>query len=87
MNFTSMFLQKQPDLNMDNPKVREEVKDIMRFWLDMGVDGDIYMNYITFISKKEGLPDGFPIPVACGIEHYNKARIAVSMSMSSEKML
>lgn len=65
------FAKKQPDLNMDNPKVREEVKDIMRFWLDMGVDG-FREDVITFISKKEGLPNGFPIPIACGIEHYNK---------------
>lgn len=34
-----LFAVKQPDLNMDNPLVREEVKKIMRFWLDMGVDG------------------------------------------------
>lgn len=65
------FAKKQPDLNMDNPKVREEVKDIMRFWLDMGVDG-FREDVITFISKREGLPNGFPIPIACGIEHYNK---------------
>lgn len=65
------FAKKQPDLNMDNPKVREEVKAIMRFWLDIGVDG-FREDVITFISKKDGLPDGFPIPIACGIEHYNK---------------
>lgn len=65
------FSKKQPDLNMDNPKVREEVKDIMRFWLDMGVDG-FREDVITFISKREGLPNGFPLPIACGIEHYNK---------------
>ncbi len=64
-----MFAKKQPDLNHDNPKVREEVKDIMRFWLDMGVDG-FREDVITFISKKEGLPNGFPIPAACGIENY-----------------
>ena len=37
--YLHVFAKKQPDLNMDNPAVREEVKDIMRFWLDMGVDG------------------------------------------------
>lgn len=67
--YLHLFAKKQPDLNMDNPKVREEVKDIMRFWLDMGVDG-FREDVITFISKAEGLPDGIPIPVACGIEHY-----------------
>ncbi|MCQ2489192.1 MAG: alpha-amylase family glycosyl hydrolase, partial [Clostridia bacterium] len=65
------FAKGQPDLNMDNPKVREEVKDIMRFWLDMGVDG-FREDVITFISKDPDFPNGFPIPIACGIEHYNK---------------
>ncbi|MCQ2462642.1 MAG: alpha-glucosidase, partial [Clostridia bacterium] len=67
--YLHVFAKEQPDLNMDNPKVREEVKDIMRFWLDMGVDG-FREDVITFISKAEGLPNGFPLPTACGIEHY-----------------
>lgn len=67
--YLHVFAKKQPDLNHDNPRVREEVKDIMRFWLDMGVDG-FREDVITFISKKEGLPNGFPIPSACGIENY-----------------
>ena len=69
--YLHVFAKKQPDLNMDNPKVREEVKSIMRFWLDMGVDG-FREDVITFISKKEGLPNGFPLPIATGVEHYNK---------------
>ncbi len=67
--YLTLFCKEQPDLNMDNPKVREEIKDIIRFWLDMGVDG-FREDVITFISKREGLPNGFPIPVACGMEHY-----------------
>ena len=67
--YLHVFAEGQPDLNMDNPKVREEVKDIMRFWLDMGVDG-FREDVITFISKAEGLPNGFPLPIATGIEHY-----------------
>lgn len=67
--YLHVFAKKQPDLNHDNPKVRQEVKDILRFWLDLGVDG-FREDVITFISKKEGLPNGFPIPTACGIEHY-----------------
>lgn len=67
--YLHVFAKKQPDLNHDNPKVRQEVKDIMRFWLDMGVDG-FREDVITFISKRKGLPNGFPIPAACGIEHY-----------------
>ena len=67
--YLHLFAKKQPDLNMDNPKVREEVKSIMRFWLDMGVDG-FREDVITFISKREGLPNALPIPQACGMEHY-----------------
>ena len=68
--YLHVFAKGQPDLNMDNPKVREEVKQIIRFWLDLGVDG-FREDVITFISKKEGLPNGFPLPTATGIEHYS----------------
>lgn len=67
--YLHVFAKGQPDLNMDNPKVREEVKSIIRFWLDMGVDG-FREDVITFISKDEGLPNGIPLPVATGVEHY-----------------
>ena len=68
--YLHIFAKKQPDLNMDNPKVREEVKDIMRFWLDMGVDG-FREDVINFISKKEGLPNGLPfLPAVNGMPHY-----------------
>ncbi len=53
------FAVKQPDLNWDNPKVRQEVYSIMRFWLDKGVDG-FRMDVITLISKQPGLPDLTP---------------------------
>lgn len=68
--YLHIFAKKQPDLNMDNPMVREEVKSIMRFWLDMGVDG-FREDVITFISKVEGLPNGLPfIPMANGMPFY-----------------
>ncbi|MDE5865335.1 MAG: alpha-glucosidase, partial [Lachnospiraceae bacterium] len=68
--YLHIFAKKQPDLNMDNPKVRKEVKDIMRFWLDMGVDG-FREDVITFISKAKNLPDGLPfIPAANGMPYY-----------------
>ena len=67
--YMHIFAEKQPDLCHDNPNVRREVKDIMRFWLDMGVDG-FREDVITFISKRKGLPNGFPLPTATGIEHY-----------------
>jgi len=66
--YLHVFAKKQPDLNMDNPAVREEVKRIMRFWLDMGVDG-FREDVITFISKREGLPDDRS-PFAKGMKYY-----------------
>ncbi len=68
--YLHLYAVEQPDLNHDNPDVREEVKNVMRFWLDMGVDG-FREDVITQISKKEGLPNGFPLPAARGMEHYN----------------
>ncbi len=68
--YLHLFAVKQPDLNMDNPKVREEVKRILRFWLDLGVDG-FREDVITYISKKEGLPDDHLFPIYKGMPQYN----------------
>ncbi len=68
--YLHLFSKKQPDLNMDDPKVREEVRSVMQFWLDRGVDG-FREDVINFISKRDGLPDGLPfVPLANGIMHY-----------------
>ena len=50
------FSKKQPDLNWDNPKVREEIFDIMKFWCDKGIDG-FRMDVIAMISKKPEFVD------------------------------
>lgn len=69
--YLHLYAKEQPDLNHDNPQVREAVKNVMRFWLDMGVDG-FREDVITQISKREGLPNGNPfMPASRGIEHYN----------------
>ena len=68
--YLHLFAIKQPDLNMDNPLVREEVKKILRFWLDMGVDG-FREDVITYISKAEGLPDDHLFPIYKGMPKYN----------------
>jgi oligo-1,6-glucosidase len=52
------FSVKQPDLNWENPKLRQEIYNIMRFWLDKGVDG-FRLDVISFISKDVSFP---PIP-------------------------
>lgn len=51
------FSRKQPDLNWDNPKVRDEVFKMMTWWCDKGIDG-FRMDVISMISKYPGLPDG-----------------------------
>jgi oligo-1,6-glucosidase len=68
--YMHLFAIQQPDLNMDNPLVREEVKKILRHWLDMGVDG-FREDVITFISKPEGLPDDRLMPASKGIFMFN----------------
>ena len=57
MYFLHLFSRKQPDLNWDNPIVRQEVFDMMNWWLDKGIDG-FRMDVISLISKRPGLPDG-----------------------------
>ena len=68
-----LFSKKQMDLNWENPKVREEVIDMVNWWLDKGVDG-FRMDVINYISKEEGLPQGNEVIGEMmgyyGIEHY-----------------
>ncbi|KAJ9643411.1 hypothetical protein H2199_004090 [Coniosporium tulheliwenetii] len=54
--YLHIFAPEQPDLNWEHPPVREAVYDIIRFWLNKGVDG-FRMDVINFISKAPGLPD------------------------------
>ncbi|UCZ54408.1 alpha-glucosidase [Bacillus shivajii] len=54
--YLHLFSKKQPDLNWENPTLRQEVYDMMRWWLDKGIDG-FRMDVINFISKEPGLPD------------------------------
>ena len=49
--YLHLFSKKQPDLNWENPKVRQEVYNIIRFWLDKGIDG-FRMDVIPLISKR-----------------------------------
>ncbi len=68
--YLHLFAVQQADLNMDNPLVRQEVKKVLSFWLDMGVDG-FREDVITFISKKEGLPDDHIMPASKGFNYFN----------------
>ncbi len=67
--YLHLFSKKQPDLNWNNPLVRVEIKGIMKFWLDSGVDG-FRCDVINLIAKEDGLPNGKPTPILRGREHY-----------------
>ena len=54
--YLHLFSKKQPDLNWENPGLRQEIYRMMRFWLDKGVDG-FRMDVIPFISKRLGWPE------------------------------
>ena len=68
-----LFTPEQLDLNWQNPAVRREVADIVKFWLAEGIDG-FRLDVINYISKREGLPNGNAIVGKLlgftGIEHY-----------------
>lgn len=55
--YLHLFHEEQPDLNWENPRVRQEVYEIMKFWLDKGVDG-FRLDVINLLSKAEGYPEG-----------------------------
>ncbi|WP_327175966.1 glycoside hydrolase family 13 protein [Streptomyces sp. NBC_01335] len=59
--YLHMFAPEQPDLNWENPDVREEFEDVLRFWLDRGVDG-FRIDVAHGLAKKPGLPDVGPDP-------------------------
>lgn len=67
--YLHLFTKEQPDLNWENPKVREEVKNILRFWLDMGVDG-FRCDVINLISKKQDFKSRFPSVALTGKDAY-----------------
>ena len=67
--YLHLFDKNQPDLNYSNPKVMQEIKEILHFWLKKGVDG-FRCDVITLLSKTKGLPNGFPKIALVGSEHY-----------------
>ena len=72
MYFLHLFSKKQPDLNWDNPAVRQDVFDMMNWWLKKGVDG-FRMDVISLISKEPGLPDKEP-----GINGYATCNVSAN---------
>ena len=57
--YLHFFSKKQPDLNWENENVRNAVYDMMKWWLDKGVDG-FRMDVISLISKDQKFKDGEP---------------------------
>ena len=55
--YLHLFSRKQPDLDWENPEVREAVHAMMRRWLDRGVDG-FRMDVVNMLSKDQSFPDG-----------------------------
>ncbi|MBU8768246.1 glycoside hydrolase family 13 protein [Cytobacillus oceanisediminis] len=88
--YLHLFSKKQPDLNWDNPKLRNEIYDMMTWWLEKGIDG-FRMDVVNFISKVEGLPDDEPKPgkkYASGSKYYrNGPRIHEYLREMNEKAL
>ena len=68
-----LFSKKQMDLNWENPDLRREISEMVRWWHEKGVDG-FRLDVINYISKVQGLPEGHPTIGALmgyyGIEHY-----------------
>ena len=67
--YLHLFAKKQPDLNHNNPRVLEEIKDIMRYWLDKGVSG--FRCDVINIIHKNSLENGKGRLVLKGLEHYH----------------
>jgi len=88
--YLHLFSRKQPDLNWENPKVREEVYKMMTWWLDKGVDG-FRMDVINLISKDPNLPDAPIQPgkrYANGGQYYvNGPRVHEFLQEMNEKVL
>ena len=71
--YLHLFSEKQPDLNWENPVLRQEICAMVNRWFDKGVDG-FRMDMINCIAKDEGLPDGAGAPNTAGytlaFEHF-----------------
>lgn len=90
--YLHLFSRKQPDLNWENPQLREELYKMITFWLDKGVDG-LRMDVINMISKVEGLPSSHrdyfaPGELAWGGEYYmNGPRVHEFLHEMNDKVL
>lgn len=71
------FAPTQPDLNWSNPAVVEEMRRVVRFWLDQGLDG-FRLDMVEFIGKDPRFPDQPPVPV--GQDYFSHATVQLSLA-------
>lgn len=67
--YLHLFDERMPDLNWRNPAVREEIYDVMAWWLDRDIDG-FRLDVVNLLSKPEGLPDGDPASGIVGSNYF-----------------
>ena len=72
--YLHMFAPQQPDLNWEHADVRAEFEDILRFWLDRGVDG-CRIDVAHGLAKKAGLPDVGPSPDVTDLPYQDRAEV------------
>ncbi|MCG7212628.1 glycoside hydrolase family 13 protein [Paenibacillus mucilaginosus] len=85
--YMHLFSKKQPDLNWENEKVREEIYEMMTWWLDKGIDG-FRMDVINMISKEPSLPDAGDARYAWGGEYFtNGPRIHEFLQEMNRRVL
>ncbi|WP_040605730.1 maltose alpha-D-glucosyltransferase [Salisaeta longa] len=77
------FFSHQPDLNYDNPAVRETMKEVMFFWLDMGVDG-LRLDAVPYLFEREGT-NGENLPET--IDYVKELRAAIEARYGPGKVL
>lgn len=86
--YLHLFAKKQPDLNWENPKVRDAVYDMMEWWLNKGIDG-FRMDVISCISKDQSFSDA--VPFANGttnhITHANGPRVHEFLREMNQRVL
>lgn len=88
--YLHLFSRKQPDLNWENPQVREEIYSMMDWWLKKGIDG-FRMDVINMLSKVPGLPDApamMPGRYQFGVQYFiNGPRLIEFLLEMKEKVL
>ncbi len=87
--FLHLFTHKQPDLNWENPKLRQEVYDIIEFWLDKGIDG-LRMDVISLISKRlefSDVPNDMPFIDVIEQVYANGPRVHEFLKEMNDKIL